>query len=243
MSVSRQLEQVYLAAANPGKAQFLQRFFKTGPGQYGEGDRFLGLTTPQSQALLKQFLPRLTLSDVEQLLDNPYHEIRAAAFGTLVFLYQKSVKAKQPAESKRIYQFYLQHAHQANNWDLVDISAPKIVGAYLLSHPQELPVLKKLARSKNLWRQRVAMLATFPFIKAGQPQVALEIAELLLDHPHDLMHKAVGWMLREVGKVDQALLLKFLQRHYDQLARTTLRYAIEKLPPEQRAQILKGQFT
>ncbi|MPN02482.1 hypothetical protein SDC9_149698 [bioreactor metagenome] len=161
----------------------------------------------------------------------------------LLTWFQEAEKAADQAQQKKIYQLYLQNSTRVNNWDLVDLTAPGIVGAYLLAHPEEKKLLNTLVLSKNLWQQRIAMLATYPFIKVGQLSVALDVAQKLLFHPHDLMHKAVGWMLREVGKVDENVLLEFLRSHYQELPRTTLRYAIERFPEQQRKQLLLGNFT
>lgn len=243
MTKLEEFHQAFRQAANPTQAKILQRFFKTGPGQYGAGDRFLGLKVPQTRQIVQQFADVLTFADLEKILHSPYHEERLAAFAILVVWFRQAYKTADEAKQKMIYQFYLAQSHLANNWDLVDSSAPTIVGIYLLNHPSELTILEKYAHSTNLWQQRIAMLATFPFIKAAQLEVALTVAELLLNHPHDLMHKAVGWMLREVGKVDQPTLEVFLQQHYSSLSRTTLRYAIERFPVEKRRQYLRGQFT
>ncbi len=235
--------QSFAKEANPAQAKNLQRFFKTAPGQYGEGDYFLGIKVPQTRSLVRRFAKELDFDDIRSILQSAHHEERLAALLILLTWFQEAEKTADQAQQKKIYQFYLQNSTRVNNWDLVDLTAPGIVGAYLLAHSAERKVLNKLIHSKNLWQPRIAMLATYPFIKVGQLSVALDVAQKLLFHPHDLMHKAVGWMLREVGKVDENVLLEFLRSHYQELPRTTLRYAIERFPEQQRKQLLLGNFT
>ena len=219
-------------AADPERARHLQRFFRTGPGEYGEGDRFLGLRVPQVRAIARRHR-ELPLPDLADVLASPCHEHRQAGLFVLADRYRRAA----PAERETIAGFYLQQIDAVNSWDLVDGSAPHILGAHLLS--RDRAVLYQLARSGRLWRQRVAVLATFRFIKAGQFDDTLRLAELLRDHPHDLIHKAVGWMLREVGKRDQAVEERFLARHAARMPRTMLRYAIEKFTPERRRRYLQ----
>ena len=220
------------AAADPERARHLQRFFRTGPGEYGEGDRFLGLRVPQVRAIAKRH-KALPLPDLAGVLASRYHEHRQAALFVLANRYPRSA----PAEQETIARFYLDHLDAVNGWDLVDGSAPHVLGAHLLSRDRS--VLYELARSGHLWRQRVAVLATFRFILAGQFDDTLRLAELLRDHPHDLIHKAVGWMLREIGKRDQAAEERFLDRHAAHMPRTMLRYAIERFEPELRRSYLQ----
>jgi 3-methyladenine DNA glycosylase AlkD len=214
------------SAAEPAKAAGLSRFFKTGPGDYGEGDVFLGLTVPTTRRLMKPFV-ELPLDQVDILLDSEVHEHRFVGLLILVARYPKS-----PAE---IADFYLAAVRRGrvNNWDLVDCSAEFILGDFLYGRPREL--LFELAASDSVWERRVAMLSTFGFIKRGDASTALEIATVLAPDEHDLIRKAVGWMLREVGKrVDPALLTGYLDQHAAQLSRTSLSYATEHLTPEQR---------
>ena len=211
----------------PQRASHSQRFFKTGPGQYGEGDHFLGLTVPQIRAVSREFRD-LSLAEVEKLLESRWHEVRLLAVILLANAYRRGDAATQ----QRIYRLYLRRTDRINNWDLVDISAPTIVGAHLLRRSRE--PLRKLARSKSLWERRIAMIATQYLIREREFDDALEIAESLLNDPEDLMHKAVGWMLREVGKRDERRLLVFLEMHAGRMPRTALRYAIERLPLAQR---------
>ena len=218
-------------AGDPERAEHLRRFFRTGPGEYGEGDRFLGLRVPEVRAIARRHR-ELSLHDLAYALASPWHEHRQAALFVLADRYRRA----QPAEREAIAAFYLHHLDAVNSWDLVDGSAPHILGAYLLERDRS--VLYELAGSGHLWRQRVAVLATFAFIRAGQFQDTLRLAELLRDHPHDLIHKAVGWMLREIGKRDLAVEERFLDRHAASMPRTMLRYAIERFEPERRRSYL-----
>jgi 3-methyladenine DNA glycosylase AlkD len=218
------------SVANPEKAKFLQRFFKTGKGQYAEGDIMLGLTMPIMHNIVKH-APALPLSEVQILLDSPYHDARMAGF---LLLLRQFRSAKQPAERQVIYDFYLNNARRANNWDLVDLSCRDIVGGYLLDKPDR-SILYALAASDNLWEQRIAMVSTWMFIKHGQYDDTLSLAVKLIDHKHDLIHKATGWMLREVGKRSRMVLTGFLESYRKQLPRTALRYAIEHFSAEEKA--------
>ena len=215
--------------ADPAKAVVLAGFFRTGEGQYGQGDVFLGITVPKQRALAKGYVS-MGLIDIASLLSSPVHEHRLMALIILVDKYEKA----DAGGKKRIFDFYLSRAAGVNNWDLVDLSAPNIVGGYLLSRPQGRGVLYRLARSRNLWKRRIAILATYAFIRAGQFEDTLKIAETLLSDSHDLIHKAVGWMLREVGKRDQAVEEAFLKAHVADMPRTALRYAIERFPEKKR---------
>jgi len=214
---------------NPQKAKVYKRFFKTGKGEYGEGDRFLGLTVPQQRAVAKKY-QQIDLPQLEILLKSPLHEHRLTALLILTYKYPKA----DEEEKERIYHFYLNNKEQINNWDLVDLSVYKIVGDYLLSHPNKQAILEKLATSSSVWDRRIAIIATFAFIKKGKLNKTLEIAELLVRDSHDLIHKAVGWMLRELGKVNQAKEEAFLQKHYQTMSRTMLRYSIEKFNESKR---------
>lgn len=217
---------------SPEDALFLQRFFKTAPGQYGYGDIFIGVRVPNTRKLLSQYR-NLTLSDIIPLLVSPIHEERLFALIAMVSIFEKGNETTQIG----VYQLYLSHTAYINNWDLVDISAPKIVGAFLADKSRE--PLYKLVRSKNLWERRIAILATFYFIRNDQFDDTLALAEILLRDKEDLMHKASGWMLREVGKRNQQMEEDFLKRHCKQMPRTMLRYAIEKFPAELRLMYMK----
>ena len=219
---------------NPQDAAFLAGFFKTGPGQYGEGDVFIGVRVPVTRRVAKEF-KGLPLSEVECLLHSEIHEERLAA---LVVLVMQADKAHAKVR-KQIYDLYLANTKFINNWDLVDVSAPQIVGAYLENRGRK--PLYRLARSSWLWDRRISILSTFHFIRLGQFCDTLAIAETLLADREDLMHKAVGWMLREVGKRDMPALEGFLGRHCRVMPRTMLRYAIEKFPERKRRAYLQGK--
>jgi len=219
--------------ANPEKAGLLQRFFKTGPGQYGEGDVFYGVMVPQQRQLSKRFV-QLSLCDLEKLLHSKIHEERLTA---LIILVDKFKKADD-IEKKKIYNLYLENTKWINNWDLVDLTAPHIVGGWLFDKDRK--ILYRLADSKNLWERRIAVLAAFYFIRQGENQDVLRLAKRLLNDKHDLMHKAVGWMLREVGKnCGEKTLTDFLDQYYQKMPRTMLRYSIEKLTENKRQKYLK----
>ncbi len=217
------------------RAAGLQRFFKTGKGQYGEGDRFLGVVVPDIRKVVKEFRD-LPLSEAAALLRSYWHEERLCALLLLVDRFQRG----DEAEKKKVYSLYMRSKAFINNWDLVDLSAPKIVGPFLDGGSRA--ILYRLARSKNLWDRRIAVLATFHYIKRGEFADALALGEKVLADEHDLMHKAVGWMLREVGKKDVAVLEGFLREHHRRMPRTALRYAIERFPEEKRKKYLKGNF-
>jgi 3-methyladenine DNA glycosylase AlkD len=222
------------ALASPETATILQRFFKTGPGQYGEGDAFLGIKVPPMRALAKQHRDA-DLKTVATLLDSRYHEERFFALLLLMQFYQHGTDEDQ-ADA---YGLYLAHTHRINNWDLVDVSAPHIVGRHLQERPRKS--LHQLARSGSLWEKRIAIIATLHFIRMNDFDDTLHVAEALLHDEHDLMHKAVGWMLREVGKRDLAAEENFLKQHYRDMPRTMLRYAIERFPEPKRKNYLYGK--
>ena len=226
------LRRALRAAATPADAAFLQRFFRTGPGEYGEGDRFLGIRVPVIRRLVREYRA-LPLRDAVRLLQSPWHEARLCALLLMVARYRRGDAAERGA----VHAAYLANTRRINNWDLVDASAEHIVGAHL--DPARLDLLERLAHSDSLWERRIAMLATFHWIKRGRFGPALRMAELLLGNPQDLIHKAVGWMLREVGKRDRAALEAFLDRHGPRIPRTTLRYAIERFPEAQRQHYLR----
>ncbi|HET9742020.1 MAG TPA: DNA alkylation repair protein [Terriglobales bacterium] len=223
-------------ASDPERARKLAWFFKTGKGEYGEGDRFCGITVPVQRKIARRY-GHLSLGDVEKLLRSPVHEHRFTALEILVFQYERG----DDSTKRRVYEFYLDHLHHVNNWDLVDTSAPFIVGDYLVSRSRR--ILYKLAKSPNLWERRIAIVSTMAFIAKNDLLDTFAIAARLLDDEHDLIHKAVGWMLRETGKRSQPALLDFLERNYARMPRTALRYAIERLPEAQRKRVLKGVFS
>lgn len=216
------------------QALHLMRFFKTAPGEYGEGDRFLGLKVPQTRAVVAEYKKRVTLADIAPLLESEWHEVRLAGFLLLIEIYKRE-------KSKAVVDFYLSMLHRGNNWDLVDLVAPKILGDWLWRHPEERSVLDELASMDgHLWHQRVAMVSTWTLITKGEYDDTIRIAERLQHHSHDLIHKAVGWMLREVGKRGGLpLLLAFLDTHAATMPRTALRYAIERLSPAARQHYMR----
>lgn len=214
------------------KAAVYQRFFKTGEGEYGFGDVFLGLSVPQSRKIAIKYKD-LSFDDIGKLLRSEVHEERLIALLILVHQF-----AHEELLQRRIYEFYLKHTKFINNWDLVDLSSDKIVGGYLIDKPKD--ILYKLANSQNLWEKRIAMIATYNFIKNKKFEDSLKIAEILIEDKNDLIQKAVGWMLREVGNRNLALEEKFLKKHYKNMGRTALRYAIEKFPTKKRISYLAG---
>jgi len=220
------------ALADPERAKKSQRYFKTGKGEYGEGDVFIGLTVPQSRSLAKKYKGLLT-SELTTLLRSPIHEERLIAILILVHNFETGSDGKR----SRVYEFYLQNIRYVNNWDLVDLSAHKIVGAYLFDKPKD--ILYVLSQSDNLWGRRIAIISTFWFIKQDEFYDAVKIGELLLFDKHDLIHKAVGWMLREVGKRSLKTEETFLKKYAKTMPRTTLRYAIEKFPETKRKHYMK----
>lgn len=257
-----------LSMGDERQREILMRFFKTGKGDYGEGDRFLGIKVPDTRMVVKEAKLRVALDEIETLLESEWHEVRLCGFLLLVEEMKAALpKAKemsavkvnetiietgQAADDKavraymakaerreEIARFYLRHAQRANNWDLVDMSCPKILGQWLL-HPQadgsmpDRQILYQLAASDNLWEQRIAMVTCWMLIRADQYDDTLHLATILLPHPHDLMHKAVGWMLREVGKRDMPTLEAYLTEHVHEMHRTSLRYAIEKMNETKR---------
>ncbi|MBO4964717.1 MAG: DNA alkylation repair protein [Muribaculaceae bacterium] len=220
----------------------LMRFFKTQKGQYGEGDQFLGLKVPQTREIVKAARGDIPLSEIEKLLYSKWHEARLCGFLLLVEEMKKSLpkKTTNPAERRdEIAGFYLRHAEQANNWDLVDLSCRDIIGEWILHSEGNERILDTLADSDNLWKQRIAVVATWPLIKQRRFDEIFHISTKLLEHPHDLIHKAIGWMLREVGKVDSDSLRHYLATYYEKIPRTSLRYAIERFSASERQYWLK----
>lgn len=223
-----ELKQDLGKLASPTQAAILQRFFKTGQGEYGEGDIFLGIKVPEQRKIARKH-KHLSLNEVQKLLDSKIHEHRLVA---LFILVDKYMHSKQTKDEKEVIDLYLKNTKNINNWDLVDLSAPKILGDYLLD--KDKCVLYKLARSDNLWEKRISILSTYTFIRTSQFEDALKISEILIKDKHDLIHKAVGWMLREIGNRNLAMEEKFLKQHYQVMPRAMLRYAVEKFPEEKR---------
>jgi 3-methyladenine DNA glycosylase AlkD len=231
----KQLERELQAAANPERAKSSAWFFKTGQGQYGEGDQFLGITVPLQRKIAMRFRD-LPLPEIAQLLASPFHEYRFAAVEILVAQYEAGGEAKR----QEIVDFYLSQTARINNWDLVDTSAPYILGEHLKKRSRK--ILDGLAVSPLLWERRIAIVSTLTLVKAGELKDTFRIALRLLGDEHDLIHKAVGWALREAGRVSRAELTEFLRRYYARIPRTALRYAIEHFPPDERKRILAGKF-
>jgi len=231
----KSLRAILKKQSNPEKAKIYLRFFKTGKGEYGEGDEFLGIKVPESRKIAKEF-KNLILSEIHELLNSKVHEERLIALFILTEQYRKGDEEKKNA----IFNFYLKNTKRVNNWDLVDLSAEKIIGAYLMDKDKK--VLFKLARSKSLWEKRIAIMSTFQFIKNGMFETTLEISDILLKEEHDLIHKAVGWMLREIGNRNLVVEELYLKKHYKTMPRTMLRYAIEKFPEQKRQAYLKGKI-
>jgi 3-methyladenine DNA glycosylase AlkD len=227
-SIAETIARRIAALGDPVRALGASRYFKTGPGEYGEGDVFAGVTIPQMRALVKEFWRDTAWDAVPELLASPVHEVRSAGLAIWVKRYEKGAQDEREA----IYASYLAHTSRINNWDLVDISAPGIVGAHLLERPRG--ILRTLAKSPFLWERRIAIIATLAFIRKGEFDDTLEIAALLKTDHEDLIHKATGWMLREVGKRDGAMLEAFLEQHAATLPRTALRYAIERMEESAR---------
>jgi len=232
-------EEIRVALAdkiNPAKAAFLPKYFKAIPGGYGEGDFFMGIRVPDQRAVAKDFFKEINLAELSELLKDQFHELRLTALLMLVYKYEK---LKEDSARKDLVEFYLTHLDGINNWDLVDSSCHKILGPYYLKRDKTL--FYEFAESGNLWKQRIAMISSFCWINKGEYSDALALAEILLNHPHDLMQKAVGWMLREIGNQDFDVEYEFLRKHYQSMPRTALRYAIEKFPEEMRQDFLKGK--
>ncbi len=239
-----EIEALLLSQRNDAQRNILMRFFKTSEGQYGEGDEFLGLKVPQTREIVQHAKLQIEMQEIQKLLSCKWHEERLCGFLLLV----EEMKANLPRKSDKqditviktkkrqeIANFYLKNARSANNWDLVDLSCQYILGPYLrFSEPNDYRILEQLAKSDNLWEQRIAIVTTLDFIRNGIFNPTLDLSKRLLNHKHDLIHKAIGWVLREVGKKDKELLLDFLETNYLIMPRTSLRYAIERFPEAER---------
>jgi len=223
-----ELLEEFKSLADEKQARHLMGFFKTGEGQYGEGDLFLGIKVPITRAMAKKYYTEISLDEIDELIKNPYHEIRLLALLLMVFIYEKTNFKKE------IFELYLSNIQYINNWDLVDLSAPKIIGNFIFENKTPAPIYK-LANTNHLWSNRISVISTLYFIKKGDFSIILDLSEKFLTHKHDLMQKAVGWMLREMGKVDEAPLYAFLDKHHKIMPRTMLRYSIERLPEHKKA--------
>jgi len=229
---SEKIKQQLLTFGNSSKAEHAKYFFKTSKGQYGEGDQFMGCTVPETRSVAKNFI-HTPLIELEKLLNDDMHECRLCALVILVGQFQKA----GDLERSKIVDFYVDHTRRINNWDLVDLSCYHIIGAWL-KEKTDRSLLYRLAGSNLLWDQRIAVVSTLTFIRNNDFADILKLCELFLTHKHDLMHKACGWMLRETGKRDETVLTGFLDRHYQVMPRTMLRYAIERLSPAQKRQYM-----
>lgn len=239
MTLHNQILEALQFLSNPEKKEFLPYFFKTGKGEYAEGDKFIGVVVPDSRKLVKEYWQKATLDDIQEILKSEFHEMRLVA---LLILVNKFEKSKDKKEQKNLVYFYLKNTKYINNWDLVDLSCYKLLGRYCFENQKD-DVLIKLSNSENMWEKRIAIVATMHHIKKGKTfDLTQELVLNNLNHPHDLMHKANGWLLREIGNKDEEVLLNFLKKHYQNMPRTTLRYAIEKLDEDLRQDFLKGRI-
>jgi len=229
------LKEELLNLKNPVKAKVLQGFFKTGKDEYGEGDVFLGIVVPIQRKIAKKYY-FLSLKDLQKLIDSKIHEERLTCLFILIERYKKTSEK----EKEEIYNFYIKNAKKINNWDLVDLSAPSIIGEYIKEKDRN--ILYKLVKSENLWERRIAMLSCFSFIRKNDFKDAFAIASELISDKQDLIHKAVGWMLREIGKRDLKAEENFLREYYQKMPRTMLRYSIEKFPHDKRKKYLEGKI-
>ena len=237
MNIVKQITDEFRLLENEEQKVVLSRFFKTGKGEYGEGDIFLGVKVPKIHLLVKKYWQQTQLTDLQKLITSSCHEIRLY---TLLDLVKKFQRSNDEDQKRTFVDFYLANTKHINNWDLVDLSCYKILGSYLLDKDRK--ILYSLAKSENFWEQRIAMVSCMEFVHHNQFDDCLAIAEILQNHPNDLIQKAVGWLLREVGKRNEETLTNFLSTRYKTLPRTTLRYAIEKFSPEVRKKYLKGEM-
>ncbi len=236
-NTSSEIKKALNKLKNPEKAEQKAVFFQTGKGGYGEGDKFLGITVPEQRKLAATFKYQVEIDDIKQLFKSEFHEHRFTGVLLLVSLYERN---KSETKRQAIVDFYLSQTDALNNWDLVDASAYKILGHFL--HEKDKSILYKLAKSDKIWEQRISMVSCMFDIKKGHYETPLSIAELLLHHQHDLIQKAVGWMLKEISKNDIHVTDEFLTAHYKNMPRTCLRYAIEKFPEDRRQAFLKGKI-
>lgn len=237
-SIYSQILEALQFLSNPEKKEFLPYFFKTGKGEYAEGDKFIGVVVPDSRKIVKEYWQKAELSDVQEILKSEFHEMRLVA---LLILVNKFEKSKDVKEKKKLVDFYLKNTKYINNWDLVDLSCYKLLGRYCFENQQD-EILRKLSNSENMWEKRIAVVGTMYYVKRNKFDLTKELALNNLHHSHDLMHKANGWLLREIGGKNEEVLLDFLKIHYKNMPRTSLRYAIEKLDEDLRQDFLKGRI-
>lgn len=228
---SIELKKDLRALVTPGKARALARFFKTGKGEYGEGDIFIGVMVPEIRKVANKYKD-ISLVELQKVISSPIHEERVCA--ALICTYREL--------NREVVDFYLSNIRFLNNWDIIDLTCHKILGKWMIDHPEKRKILYKFARSNSLWERRISAISTFAFLRQNDYKDMLAIAEILLHDEHDLIHKAVGWMLREIGKRDQALEERFLLKHYKKMPRTMLRYAIERFEEGRRKMYLHGDL-
>lgn len=236
MAIPHAVKRELRKRANPDKKKFYPRFFKTGNGEYGEGDKFMGTVVPEIRKVATLFWKDAGIEDLNILINDPIHEVRLCG----LFMLERNYKRSKSDDKKKWVDVYLGNLKGVNNWDLVDLSAGHILGNYLLDKNRK--IIYDLAKTDDLWKNRISVIATFPFIRNGDYKDTLKLAKHFLQHEHDLMHKAVGWMLREIGNRDLKAEREFLDRHYKKMPRTMLRYAIEKFPEGLRQKYLKGKI-
>lgn len=236
MAFSNRISIDMISLYDEKQASHLSKFFKTGKGEYGEGDKFLGIKVPVTRCIVKKYKKNIRVGDILELINSEWHEIRLAGFLFLLELYKSAIKSNEQEKGKFLVDFYLSNIDKGNNWDLVDLVSSHILGDWILRNPEDETILLELAgKEGNLWHQRVSVVSTFTLIKAGKFDMTFKIAEIFLSHSHDLIHKATGWMLREVGKKGgKKDLIAFLNKHIKLMPRTMLRYAIEKFPEDER---------
>lgn len=236
-TILKEIKESLAVLSIPEKAAFFPKFFKTGKGEYGEGDLFLGVKVPDQRSVAKEYYSKINLKELSDLLSSPYHEHRLTA---LLILISKFEKTKDQVVKDEVVEFYLNHLPHINNWDLVDTSCYKILGRYSFENQKE-NLLRELSKSNEMWHKRIAVVGTMYYVKKGSFELTKEFVTQNLHHPHDLMHKANGWLLREMGNKNEAQLIDYLNKYYKEMPRTCLRYAIEKLDEEVRQDYLKGR--
>lgn len=237
-TIAKDIESALIELSNPEKAEFFPRFFKTGKDEYGEGDQFLGVTVPEQRIVAKAYYQKISIEELSKLLASPFHECRLTA---LLMLVLKFEKAKDANSKEEMIEFYLKHLQYINNWDLVDTSCYKILGRYAFENQKD-NLLRDLSASELMWHKRIAVVGTMYYVKKGSFGLTKELVTQNLKHPHDLMHKANGWLLREIGNKNEQELINYLNQYYLEMPRTALRYAIEKLDEETRQDYLKGRI-
>lgn len=237
-NIIKEIQEALAVLSIPEKAAFFPKFFKTGKGEYGEGDLFLGVKVPDQRAVAKEYYSKISLDELSGLLSSKYHEHRLTALFILILKFEKT---KDKAVKDEIVEFYLNHLRYVNNWDLVDSSCYKILGRYAFENKKE-DLLKKLSNSEEMWHKRIAVVGTMHYVKKGSFDLTKEFVTQNLKHTHDLMHKANGWLLREMGQKNEKELIDYLNKYYKEMPRTCLRYAIEKLDEDLRQDYLKGRI-